>query len=80
MDKNDLECPMTNEDDIPLHRRSNKRAIEDGSHNFEPWSSDEDHMRVGTPPLTSTPRQREGSLRFNNSKDLTCIARLNVGS
>ncbi|GFV51422.1 hypothetical protein TNCV_3465481 [Trichonephila clavipes] len=34
-----------------------RRVFGDGPRNFEPWSSDEDDTRAGTPLLTTTPHQ-----------------------
>ncbi|GFV82275.1 hypothetical protein TNCV_3219871 [Trichonephila clavipes] len=52
-----------------IHRVSYTRAFGDEPRNFEPWSSDEDDTRAGTPLLTTTPHQRE---------DVSALDRFNV--
>ncbi|GFU76612.1 uncharacterized protein TNCV_1272611 [Trichonephila clavipes] len=52
------------------------RAFGDRSHNFEPWSSDEDNNGVG---ITS-PNYDTNGRTFELSTDLRCIAPLHGGS
>ncbi|GFW82354.1 hypothetical protein TNCV_3818351 [Trichonephila clavipes] len=52
------------------------RAFGDRPRNFEPWSSDEDDTRAGTP----SPNYHTNGRRFQLSTDLTCIAALHGGS
>ncbi|GFV86672.1 hypothetical protein TNCV_4185251 [Trichonephila clavipes] len=65
--------PLGHEDNLEV---SYMRAFGDGLRNFEPWPSDENDSRAGTP----SPNYHTNGRMFQLSTDLTCIAAVHSGS